>query len=441
MDNAKIVIIGGSAAGVEAAIVTQRYHKVNKITVIRKESKVLVPCGIPYIYGTLGTVDKNLIPDTMLGKVDLIVDDVVSIDRKARSVTMASGKAVAYDKLIITTGSIPVIPRIPGVDKKNVFPIWKDIECLEELDIALNKAKNVVVIGGGFIGVEFADECRKKGLNVTLVEMLSRCLFLACDEEYSIMGEDMLRENGVNVLTNNEARSIGGADQVEYVELADGKRLEADVVILGIGVTPNTSLAQSAGLELGKLKGIKVDEYMRTSDPHIFAAGDCAEKTSFFTGKPCELRLASIATREARLAAINLFEARQKNQGTLGVFATAIGDSGIGIAGLTEKDARQEGYDIIVGQAKAVDKHPGSMPGAKQLQVKLLFDKKSGRMLGGEVHGGATVGEIANIMAMAILNKMTATQIALMPIGTHPALTASPIAYQLVNAAEAAVVN
>ena len=441
MNDAKVVIIGGSAAGVEAAIVTQRHYKVGKITVIRKEEKVLVPCGIPYIYGTLGAADKNVMPDALLGNAELVVDEASSIDRKSQIVTTAGGKTIAYDKLIMATGSFPIIPRIPGVDMGNVFSVKKDIKYLQGLEKALSGAKSVVVIGGGFIGVEFADECRKRELDVTIVEMLLHCLLLACDDEFCTRAEDVLKERGVKVITNKTAQSIGGADKVEYVELSDGERLEADLVILGIGAVPNTELAQKAGLAIGEQRGIKVDEYMRTSDPNILAAGDCAEKVSFFTGKPSGLRLASIATREARLAAINLFEPRRKNEGTMGVFATAIGDIGIGVAGLTERAARQEGFDTVIGEAAAVDKHPGGMPGAKELRTKLIFDGKSERLIGGGAFGGVTAGETANIMATAIANRMTADQLANMQVGTHPALTASPIAYQLVNAAEQAFVK
>ena len=441
MNDAKVVIIGGSAAGPVAAIAAQRHHKLEKVTVIRQEEKVMVPCGIPYIFGTLGAADKNVIPDTILGNAELIIDEATSIDRKAQTVATAGGKTIAYDKLIIATGSLPIIPPIPGVDKENVFPVKKDIKYLQDVERVLDGAKNIVVIGGGFIGVEFADECRKKGANVTIVEMLPHCLQLACDEEFCTAAEDTLKERGINVLTDKTAKSIQGDGRVEYVELSDGEQLKADVVILGIGAVPNTELAKKAGLEIGEQRGIKVDEYMRTSDPNILAAGDCADKVSFFTGKPSGLRLASIATREARMAAVNLFKPQWKNEGTIGVFATAIGDVSIGVAGLTERAATQAGFDIVIGEATAVDKHPGAMPNAKQLRIKLIFDRKSGEIIGGEACGGVTAGEVANVMATAIANRMTAGQVANMQIGTHPALTASPIVYQLVNAAELAFVK
>ena len=440
MKNADIVIVGGSAAGIEAAITAQRQYKMKKIIVIRKEEQALVPCGIPYIMGTLGSAEKDVMPTSLLGDAELMIDDVTSIDREAKSVSTAGGETIGYDRLILATGSRPVAPPIPGADLENVFTIRKDIQYLKQLQDALKKAKDVVIVGGGFIGAEFADECRKMGLNIVIVELLEHCLYLNCDEDFCIRIEDKMREAGVQVNTQCRVASICGEGKVECVECDKGLRFNADVVILAIGVAPNTELARAAGLEIGENKGILVDQYMITSDPHIFAVGDCAEKFCFFTGKPTAAWLASVATREARIAAANLFQPRRRrNQGTLGVFSTLIADTAMGVAGLTEKAAKDLGFDVVIGEAAAVDKHPGSMPGAKELRVKLIFDQSSEKLIGGEACGGVTAGEIANVMAQSIAAGMTADDIACSQVGTHPALTASPLVYQIVNAAEKAV--
>ncbi len=438
-DKSHVVIIGGSAAGVEASKGARRNPKVGKVTVIRKEAKVLVPCGIPYIFGTLGSVDKNVMPDALLGESELIIDEVTGLDPKAKQVTTSAARTVSYDKLILCTGSKPVVPPIPGIDKENVFAVWKDSDYLTELDEKLKTVKKVVVVGGGFIGVEFADECRKRGLDVALVELLPHCLQLVCDEPMCVKTEDALSNNGVRLITNDAVSTIGGDGRVSHVELKSGQKLDADVVVIGIGAVPNTDLAQQAGLEIGEQKGIKVDEYMRTSNPDILAAGDCAEKYSFFTGKPVPLRLASIATREAKIAAMNLFEQRVKNPGPMGVFSTSIGDTSVGVAGLTEAAAIKEGFDIAMGEAGAVDKHPGSMPGARETKVRLVFDKKTKQMIGGQACGGASTGELVNVMAALIAAHATAEEVALFQMGTHPILTASPIVYQIVNAADQAI--
>jgi len=430
-----LVIIGGSAAGAQAAIVAQRQRNLKSITVIRTEEKVLIPCGIPYIYGTLGAVESNIMPDTILGDAELMVDEVVSIDRDSQVVLTKGGKAIGYNKLILATGSLPVNLQVPGTELKNVFFVRKEVGYLQKLKEALDGAKNVVVIGGGFIGVEFADECRKRGLEVTIVELLPHCLQLVCAEELCIRAENILQERGIRLIMGNGVCSIGGVGKAEYVELQSGEEVKADVVIVGIGVVPNIELAQKAGLEIGEKKAIKVDEYMRTSDPNVFAAGDCAEKVSFFTGKPIGLRLASIAAREAKFAAANLFTPRWRNEGTIGVFSTAIGDIAIAVAGLDEERAKEAGFDIVTGEAAALDKHPGTMPYAQELRVKLIFDRKSGRMVGGQACCVMTAGEIGNLMASVIISGMTIEQVATFPMGTHPALTVSPLSYHLTEAA------
>jgi len=440
MKKADVVIVGGSAAGIEAAITAQKQYPSKNVIVVRKEEKALVPCGIPYIMGTLGSADKDVMPTALLGDAELIIDEVTSIDREAKSVTTAGGETIGYDRLVLATGSRPAVPPIPGADLNNVFTIRKEIDYLEQLQEALKQAKDVVIVGGGFIGAEFADECRKMGLNVTVVELLEHCLYLNCDEDFCIRIEDKMKEVGVQVNTACRVKSIVGDKTVDYVECEKGLHFKADVVILAMGVAPNTELARDAGLEIGEQKGILVDQYMITSDPNIFAIGDCAEKFCFFTGKPTAVRLASVATREARIAGANLFQSRRRrNQGTIGVFGTMIADTATGVAGLTEKAARDLGFDLVIGEAAAVDRHPGSMPGARELRVKLIFDRSSAKLIGGEACGGVTAGEIANVMAQAITGEMTWDDMATAQIGTHPALTASPLVYQIVNAAEEAV--
>jgi pyruvate/2-oxoglutarate dehydrogenase complex dihydrolipoamide dehydrogenase (E3) component len=221
--------------------------------------------------------------------------------------------------------------------------------------------------------------------------------------------------------------------------LGNGERLKADAVILGIGVRPNTELAQQAGLALGPTGAVAVDRHMMTSDPNIFAAGDCAEKVSFFTGKPDKTWLASVATAEARIAAANLFEIRRANKGAVSVFSTKIGNLACGLAGIRERDAAEAGIAYEVGEAESPNKHPGALPNATRLRVKLVFRKYSGTLIGGQVCGGETVGELVNLVAAMIQAEMNADQIATFQMGTHPLLTASPVAYQVVNAAEIAL--
>ena len=443
MKKADVVVIGGSAGGIPAAISCRRRYPEKSVLLIRKEEQVLIPCGLPYIFGTVGSPEKNLIPDAMLKNngIELTIGEVEEIDRDKKVVSIAGGETVSYDKLVLATGSLPVILPIPGVDKENVFSSVKDVAYLSNMLDKVNKSKDIVIIGGGFIGVEFADECKKNRDNsVTIVEMLPHCLQLALDEEFCIEAEKALIERGIKVLTNKRVKAILGNKQVSAVQLADGQELKADIVIIGVGARANTELAEKAGLQIGPTRAIAVDRFMHTiTDPNVFACGDCAEKYSFFSGKLSRTMLASIAGAEGRIAGANLFDTRYRNCGEIGVFSTIIGEQAFGCAGLTEGMARQEGFDVVTGEATAPDRHPGGMPGAAPTRVKLIFSRDNGLLLGGEVSGGRSTGELANIISACIQHMMTAYEVSLFQMGTHPALTASPMVYQLVNAAELAV--
>jgi NADH oxidase (H2O2-forming) len=443
MDKTNVLIIGGSAGGPVAGITAKRHYKDVKVTVIRKEKEgqVLVPCGLPYIFGTVGAPEKNIIPDALLtgNNIDFIVDEATSINREARTVGTASGKSIGYEKLVLATGGLPIIIPIPGRDLENVFCAIKDVAYINRLLKTLDEVKDVVIIGGGFIGLEFGDELRKRGLNVTIVEMLPHCLQLVFDENFCSVAEDKLKERGIDIKTKVQAEAILGKKKVEGVRLNTGEELKADLAFMCIGVRPNTELAQKAGLQIGETKGIWVDDYGRTSDKDIFAIGDCAEKKSFFTKKPSNLRLASIACNEARIVGANLFALKRRNEGAIGSFATIIGDSGIGLAGLTETAARGAGFDVITGEVKTPDKHPASIPGAADFRVKLVFERATQEIIGGQVSGGVTVGEVVNILSALIQNRMTADAVATFQYGTHPFFTPSPIPYPIVNAAELAL--
>jgi NADH oxidase (H2O2-forming) len=445
MKNSDVVIVGGSAAGLTAAITARRHYPEKKILLVRKEDKVPIPCGIPYVFGTVGSPDKNLIPDSILeqNKVELLVDEVVELDRQKRMLQTISGDKIQYDKLILATGSLPMTPPIPGIDKENVFSVVKDNAHLARIQGKLKSAKKVAIIGGGFIGVEFADEFNKLGhLDVTIIELLPHCLQLAFDPEICEEVENLLIERRIKIITNQKVVSIEGNKKVKAVNLISGAAIDADVVIIGIGALANVELAKKAGLRFGPTNSIWVDGTMRTMDENIFACGDCAEKTSFFGGKPSKLKLASIAGSEARIAGANLFGVRRENLGTIGVFSTCIGDRAFAMAGLTETAAREMGYDgnIVVGTAKAPNRHPGGMPGMVPQTVKLIFENRTRVLVGAEIMGDKAVGELINAASACIQHRMTVDDIACFQMGTHPALTASPIVYQFVNAAESALV-
>jgi len=308
---------------------------------------------------------------------------------------------------------MPIVPSIPGIDKKNVYAIWKDFDYLSKLYDEMVNVKDLVIIGGGFIGVEFADECRKgRDINVTVVEALPQCLQMALDDEFCAEAQEKLTEAGVKILVDSKAQTILGDDKVTGVLLADGTEIKADMVILGIGAKPNTELAKQSGIELGFNNTIRVDTHMQTyTDPDVFACGDCAEKHSFFTGRPVNTMLASIATAEARIAGANLYSPVHRNCGAISVFSTMVNGRAFAVAGLTERQAKQLGMNVVVGKAESPDTHPGGMPNSTLTKVKLVFGKENGVLLGGSISGGKPVGEMINVLSACIMHHMTADDI------------------------------
>jgi NADPH-dependent 2,4-dienoyl-CoA reductase/sulfur reductase-like enzyme len=434
-------VIGGSASGIVAAATGKSNYPDKEFMVIRKEKKVVVPCGIPYLFGSLESSEKNIIPDTVLTSqgIKIKVDEVVDIDKKKKICSTADGTKIKYDKLVLATGSVPKVPTwLKGYDKGNVFSIPKN---KEYIDFVLDKVKNckkVVIVGGGFIGVEISDELNKHGKDVTIVEILPHLLLLAFDEEFSIKAENVMKSRGVNIKTGVGLKELLGEKKVTGVLLDNDEQIDADAVILSMGYLPNTSLAEKAGIKINNKGHIVVDEYMRTECSDIFAVGDCSEKRDFVTRKPNGVMLASTACAEARIAGMCLFQlcAVKTFGGTIAIFSTALGNTGFGVAGLTEDIARKEGFDIVVGSFQGIDKHPGTLPNVNQQMVKLIVSRDSGIVLGGGVIGGPSTGELVNIIGLAIQNKMTVNSLLTIQIGTHPLVTAAPTAYPIIKAAE-----
>lgn len=441
MKKTDVLVIGGSATGLVAAATAKSNKPDKDVTVIRKEEKVMIPCGIPYIYGTTKTSDNNILPDGGLLNlgVDIVVDEVVSVDTEAKTCQTKAGESFEYDKLIMGTGSEPSIPKwLGGTELDNVYAIPKDKVYLDELQKKLEGLNKIVVVGGGFIGVETSDELNKAGKDVTLVELLPNILGATFDDEFASAAGENLMGRGVTVKTNCGIKSITGNDKVEGVTFNDGTSLEADAVILALGYLPNTSLAKEMGLELNAFGFIKADQYRRTSAKDVFAAGDCAEKTDFATGKLSKIMLASTACTEARIAAMNLYELSTYSifKGTVGIYSTCIGETAYGVAGLIEKVAVAEGFKIVTGSFTGVNRHPGNISDAHKETVKLIVSEQSGIILGGEVSGGKCVGELINVIGIAIQNHMTVHDLIMTQIGTQPLLTASPAGFPLIKAGE-----
>jgi len=444
MKKTDVLVIGGSAAGLVAALTGKSHYPEKDFTMIRKEKTVVVPCGIPYIFGSLESSDQNVIPDTGLEKagVNLIIGEVTQIDPDGKICLLADGEQVAYDKLVLAIGSHPVIPKwLKGSDLENVFTIPKDKEYLDLVMDKLQDKNKIVVIGGGFIGVELSDELNKRGKEVTVVEILPHVLGAVFDEELALKAQEILIDRGVKVEVGAGVKELCGNGKVTRVMLQNGTEVEADAVILSMGYKPNVELAEKAGIDTNELGFIKVDQYLRTRTPDIFAIGDCAEKRDFITNKIIGAMLASTACAEARVTGMNLYklEAVRTFTGTISNFATAFGEHSFGVAGVTEDTAREEGFDIITASFEGIDQHPGKLEGTHKQIVKLVVAKDSGLILGGSVYGSRSAGEIVNVIGLAIQNRMTVSSLLTTQIGTHPLLTGPPTAYPLIKAAEMAL--
>ena len=440
MKKVDIAIIGASAAGLSAAITLKRRAPEKKVVLFRKVEKTPVPCGIPYIYGTLKDVNKNIIPDEHFKEMglDIIVAEIKDIDLKNKIIKY-NGEEIKYEKLLLATGSYPFIPPIEGLNLKNVFAIEKNPVNLKKIEDRLKNSKEIVIIGGGFIGVEMAEQIAKlKGneINITIIEMLPHILMAALEKEFCIRAENELRKMGINILTNSTVTRLEGKEKVEKVILKDDKWIKADMVIVGVGAAPNVELAEKIGINCDKKRGILVNEFMETNIKDVYAAGDCTAKFSFITGKPTGIRLASVAAYEGIVAANNILGKKVKNKGAVGAFSTKIGNIAIGSAGFTKEMCEKEGIEYVTGEFVGPDKHPATLPDTfKDMKAILIFRKDNKKIIGGHILGGNTTGEMINIVSTAIQVGLTAEDLYFMQVATHPLLTGSPIAHHIIRAA------
>lgn len=436
-----ILVVGAGPAGIVSAVTAKRYYPDKNILILKNVVNACIPCGIPYMFSSLKDPAGNVLGTDSLVKnnIEVVIDQAEKLSRQKKCLQTKNQGEYVYEKLILATGSVPVIPKIKGMDKKGVYPIYKNMDYLKDCVEQIKKAKNVLIIGGGFIGVEFADEISGiQGLKVYIVEILPNLLAHSFDCDFSQLAEDKLKNKGVEAFLNRRVVEILGKEKVEGVRFEDGKTLEIDSIILGIGAVPDIKLATDAGLDLGRGKGVWVDEYMRTSDSDIFAVGDCAGKRDFYTRRDTAVMLASTATAEARIAGANLYQLKvvRENKGTIAIYSTYVDGLVLGSAGLTEASAKKEGFEIVTGNAEGVDKHPKGLPGVNKVNVRLVFSRQSGILMGGQVSGGISAGEMINIIGMAVQQRVSVTELETLQMATHPYLTSAPTMYPVVLAAQ-----
>jgi len=438
-----VIIIGGGPAAIVTGVTVKKFFKDKSVLMIKEEADGLVPCGIPYIFHLLGNdAEKNKMgpkPFIDLGG-EVLVDTAVKVDKDKKEVTLKSGVQFVYEKLVFATGSHPTVPDfIPGYELQNVFYIKKSYPYIRELALKMSGFKNIVIVGGGFIGAEVAEQLAASDANVTLIESEPLCFSKAFSPELSAIATDALSNTRVNIMTSTLVKEIlGENNMVKQVLLADGKEIDADAVIFSIGYTANTQLAKETGLELNRYGDIHVDNYGRSTIRDISACGDCAQAFGFLTGRSNVIKLASTATAEARTLGHNIFGVRIKKcaAGTLGVFSTEINNLAMAAAGANENSAQEAGVSLLSAKFSSPDRHPGSLSDVSSLTVKLYASPVDGSIIGGEAWGGKSVGEIINIISMAIQKSITVFELVSYQVGTHPLLTSSPVNNPIIRAAE-----
>ena len=425
-----------------AAATSRQYYPDKKVTVVKKGEKSLVPCGIPYVFGTmLDSPEDDMIPCGARAQkmgVELIHDEITAIDFGSKTLRGSEGEEYSYEKLILATGSIPRKPAIDNVDAEGVFFVPKDPEYILKMHEKMQKMETIAVIGTGFIGVEIAGELAHSGKRVHLVG--SRLLKHAFDPELSDYMEEKMLHESVRFHKNRRTRKIlvEGTGKASGIELDGGETLAVDGVILATGYRPNTELARRSGLSMRQYDTIYVDEYMRTTQPDVFAIGDCAEKRHFLTKRTVPIMLASTATAEARVAAANLYKINLvKNfSGTIDIFSTVIGDTCFASAGITEEDAAKQSINTVSSTVIVDGKHPAKLPNNHRQAVRLVAMATSGIVIGAQVIGGIDVGEMINILGVIIEKRMTVFDLLNLQVATHPLLTSGPTSYPIVQAAQ-----
>jgi NADPH-dependent 2,4-dienoyl-CoA reductase/sulfur reductase-like enzyme/rhodanese-related sulfurtransferase len=410
----KLVVIGGVASGTKTAAKAIRENPDLDVTVLTEEDYIsYAGCGLPYYIGNVIKEKKHLTimnPEKFKDK-DITVllrtraEKIIPGQKKviAKDLVTSEEKEFPYDKLVLATGAKPIVPPIPGIELKNVYTLRSVTDAFKIRDAVEKEGiKKAVVVGGGFIGLEVAENLSLQGVKVTLVELLDQIL-PNFDKEIALLAEKHLKEKGIDIFTCEKAVSIEGEDGRVKALLTDKRKIDADIVLLSIGVKPNTQLAADAGIELGFKGAIKVNENMETNIHDIYAVGDCAENINLVTGKPAWFPMGSTANKMGRVAALNLYPKGEKEslKGVLGTTVVKLFDINVAKTGLSERDAKNAGYNIITVIVPAHDR-AHYYPGAKNIITKLIVDKATHRLLGAQIIGEGVVDKPIDIAATVI---------------------------------------
>ena len=426
----RLVVIGGVAAGPKAAAKAKRCDPHMEVVVYQEEGEISYSgCGLPYYVGGIIPERKKLLIKTAeqfsQDGIQILkrhrVDDIDLEKRRVSGLNLATGKPFAdtYDRLVIATGSEVIRPKVPGLELENVF----QLHSIYDADAILQKVqspevRNVVVVGGGYIGLEMTEALTALGKKVTVVEMASQIATLF-DEDIAGILQQYLEKKGVSVFTSEGLKALKGKKGKVFLAQTPRREIPAEAVLLSLGIRPRVDLARKAGLKLGETGAIWVNEYMETSTEGVYAAGDCAETTHLITGKRTWIPLGSTANKQGRVAGINVCGGRSTFPGVLGTAIFKVFDFNMAKTGLSMKEAGKEGFDpvqaIVRGYGRA-----HILPGGRESVLKIVADKKTGRILGAQASGEGPSDKFIDSVAMALHGKMSCSQLAMVDLSYSP---------------------
>jgi NADPH-dependent 2,4-dienoyl-CoA reductase/sulfur reductase-like enzyme/rhodanese-related sulfurtransferase len=420
----KIVIIGGVAGGMSAATRMRRLDADAEIIVLEKSGHVsYANCGLPYYVGGVIEEEKDLLlqtPESLHARFRLdvrVLSEVTAINPgkkvvAVRNLLTREDYELDYDKLVLSPGASPVVPPIPGVERAMTLRTVEDVERI--VATVASKPKSAVVIGGGFIGVEIAENLVHKGIETSLVEATPQVLAPLDPEMATLVSKEMVAQ-GVKLHLGDGVATIAP----NTVTLSSGAEVPAEIVIMAIGVRPDTTLAKAAGLTIGERGGIQVDEFNRTSDVNIYAVGDAAQKTDALDGTATLVPLANLANRHGRVVADHIAGRTTRPVQTIGTAIVKVFDLMIASTGWNEKRLKAAGREY-----EAIHTHPNShagyYPDAKQMALKLLFDPKTGEILGAQGIGIEGVDKRIDVIATAMRGEITAPELADLELAYAP---------------------
>jgi NADH oxidase (H2O2-forming) len=415
----RIIIIGANASGVEAASAARKKDRTAEITLITQEVNAgYSRCGLPFVIGGTISAFRDLIvyPPAyfQMLKLNLRTETkALAINTKEKTVNVQSTggpvETLAYDALVIATGADSFMPPIKGREKPGIYSL-RDMEDGEKIDAAVKAgAKSAVIMGAGLIGLEVGVGLMERGLTVTIVELLPQILPQLLDADMAKMVQEHLESKGMRILTRKGVEEFVGEEKVTAV-IAGGEKIEADLFVSAFGVRANTKLAVEAGIPLGESRAIKTNGRMETEVRDVYAVGDCAEAPSIITHRPTCAQLGTIAVRQGKVAGTNAGGGYSQFSGVLASAVTMLFEIQAGNTGLTETGAERNRIEVVTGAISSKTR-ADYFPGAKPIKVKLVVEKESQRIVGGQVIGGEEVTQRINCLSFAIQKGMTVREL------------------------------